>query len=246
MSARCANSCVSPVAASLSARHSATPSWPLSGTLRRSADSALAAESGTSENQPQLATSARSSPSRREGAKGTTTLHTKPQDIETVATLEQRYLMEISGLEARLQRVRRESQRLRAAQRAAHDSVASIGIVRRDALEEFFLLCLHDLRREAARRGHAAAAAWQGRSREIQGGPKSRHRHDSVATNSMVPTRNRLRNTRGSSVSYDQAAELCLVSDRWLNALFENMFPHRANSLTATAPDTLGSSQGPW
>lgn len=239
----------SAVAASLSARHSVTPSWPLSGTLRHSADSALAAKSARPECVSRPAVSARSStaaPSRQEDAKGPATLRTKPQHIETEVDLEQRYLMEISRLEARLQRVRQESQRLRAAQKAANGSVASIGIVRRDALEEFFLLCLHDLRREAARRGHAAAAAWQGRSREIQGGMRSRHRHDSIATSSMVPTRNRLRNTQGSGVSYDKAAELCLVSDRWLNALFENMFPHRANSLISTAPDNLGSSQAPW
>jgi len=249
-SARSARSSSSSAAAKLSARHSATPSWPIASTRRRSAGSALTTESAPREPASWPATSAQSSSapvqaSRQEGVESTATSHTEPQDLENVIARKQSYLTEISQLEAKLQRVRRESQRLRAAQKAALDSVASIGMVRRDALEEFFLLCLHDLRREAARRGHAAAAAWQGRSREIHGGMRSRHQHESVATNSMVPTRNRLRNTRGSNMSYDQAAELCLVSDRWLNALFEKMFPHRANSLTTTAPGTPGWSQGP-
>jgi len=117
---------------------------------------------------------------------------------EGACAVKERYLNEISFLESRLQGVRQEIRDLRLAQKRPM----------KVELEEFFLLCMHDLRRDVQRRRGLAEAARHGTK-------------GCMASRSPCAERTTQR---------EQVIEILINSEDLVVLLYEKLFPHRTGS----------------
>mmetsp|Transcript_125270 Transcript_125270/g.348547 ORF Transcript_125270/g.348547 Transcript_125270/m.348547 type:complete len:431 (-) Transcript_125270:18-1310(-) len=123
---------------------------------------------------------------------------------------EQRYLREIANLEGKLRRVRHEVNHLRTAQ----GSAARLACGHKDDMEEFFLLCMHDLKQEVRHQKDRAAAS----------------RHASRGRRKTAPAAK-------PATHKEKVLALVLGSDDLLALLYEKLFPHRRAGFRSIAWD---------
>jgi hypothetical protein len=148
----------------------------------------------------------------------------RDQDAQTFEAVsgerETVYKQEVAALEGELKRVREEIRHLR-------NSNAQ-GVGKRCCLEEFFLLCMDDLRREHSRRKSLSAGK----------GATSRPTTTGILGRAALGTpQQALCNSFGASTSSigssaqgrrEEVLDILISSESLLAFLFEKMFPHRA------------------
>jgi hypothetical protein len=132
-------------------------------------------------------------------------------DSQREAGREQEYLSEIRSLEVQIKTARKKAREMK-------DSLAK-GFIRRGWQEEFFLLCMDDVRKHVLRHKSLVAA----QSARLH--PKSY----SVQTAAAEPSTNSGLGsaTQDSRARCQQLLELLVTSDELLASFFEKLFPHR-------------------
>lgn len=137
---------------------------------------------------------------------------TNPRD--TLAPAEAHYLQEIRQLEAKVKNAKQEVRKLQGAQ--------CKGIVRTGWLEEFFLLCMDDVRKEFHRRKHCGAAksaASRPYARETLGG------HSPQRSDSHLSSQHSSDCSQGAPRT--DVLDVVFGAEDLSSFLFEKMFPHR-------------------
>lgn len=129
------------------------------------------------------------------------------------AAREKQYKHEIRVLEEELKQVRQDVQSMR-------DKRAR-GVVRVGWLEEFFLLCMDDLRKEYLRRSHLTTAR-QLASRPSASGVSYSYPSNQVSAAATASSRSSKQSGR------DAVIEVLMKSEDLLAFLFEKLFPHRS------------------
>jgi len=146
---------------------------------------------------------------------------------------ETQYKHEIRVLEEELKRVRQDVHSMR-------DKRAR-GVVRVGWLEEFFLLCMDDLRKEFLRRGHLTTAR-QLPTRSSVSGVSYVHPSNQISAAATASSRSSKQSQR------DNVVEVLLRSEDLLAFLFEKLFPHRSAYYNIKrrqgAPKIAGSRSG--
>lgn len=146
---------------------------------------------------------------------------------------ETQYKHEIRALEEELKRVRQDVHSMR-------DKRAR-GVVRVGWLEEFFLLCMDDLRKEFLRRSHLTTAR-QLASRPSASGVSYVYPSNQISAAATASSRSSKQSGR------DAVIEVLMKSEDLLAFLFEKLFPHRSAYFNIKrrqgAPKIAGSRSG--
>lgn len=123
---------------------------------------------------------------------------------------ERQYIRQVRGLQEELRKARRDSQRVRARQ-ASH-------FTRRQVLEEFFLRCIDDLRRDVTRKKGLLDPSPRS---STCGVPRHRGRGDPKGTLELHSRQ------LGQSTQREEVLEVLLGSEVLLVHLYRMLFPHR-------------------
>lgn len=150
---------------------------------------------------------------------------------------EQQYQDEIGALEERLRRTRQEVRAMRDA--------TSRGVVRRGWMEEFFLLCMDDSRKEFRRRKQIAAAEKVGSRTTMSASVQTSNASFACRSPGNEQDDALAGGASGEQARREEVIDILVGSDDLVAFFFEKLFPHRGAYFNIRRREGgLGASSG--